>query len=34
VDLIVKEMKSLLPGLAGKEWIRESYLEMCIKGGD
>jgi len=34
VDEIVEGMKSLFPGLAGKEWIRESYLEMCMKGGN
>ncbi|MDP6155833.1 MAG: class IV adenylate cyclase [Candidatus Thermoplasmatota archaeon] len=30
---IVEKMKSLLPGTEEKEWIRESYLEMCVKGG-
>ena len=33
VDETVDEMKSLITGLAEKEWIRESYLEMCMKGG-
>lgn len=33
IDEIVEKMKSLFPGLSGKEWIRDSYLEMYIKGG-
>ena len=31
VGVIVAEMKTLFPELEGAEWIRTSYLEMCLE---